>query len=107
MAGETIRMVDGTLTVPDHPILPFIEGDGTGRDIWRASKRVLDAAVEKAYGGERKIEWYEVLAGEKAHNADGFEWLPDETLKAFRKRTSSELKDRSPHRSVAEFVRST
>jgi isocitrate dehydrogenase len=67
--------------VPDHPIIPFIEGDGTGRDIWRASKRVFDAAVEKAYGGKRKVEWYEVLAGEKSYRKTG-EWLPDDTVKA-------------------------
>jgi isocitrate dehydrogenase len=69
--------------VPDHPILPFIEGDGTGPDIWRASVRVFDAAVERAYGGRRRIEWLEVLAGEKAHTRTG-NWLPDETLNAFR-----------------------
>lgn len=71
------------LNVPHDPILPFIEGDGIGRDIWRASVRVLDAAVEKAYGGSRKIEWLEVLAGEKAFNQTG-SWLPDETLEAFK-----------------------
>jgi isocitrate dehydrogenase len=74
----------GQLNVPDHPILPFIEGDGTGRDIWRASVRVLDAAVDKAYGGKRKIAWYEVFAGEKAHKQFN-NWLPDETVEAFRK----------------------
>jgi isocitrate dehydrogenase len=83
MTGEAIRMVDGTLTVPDHPIIPFIEGDGTGRDIWRASVRVIDAAVEKAYGGDRSIAWKEVLAGEKAFEQTG-SWLPDATLDAFR-----------------------
>jgi len=72
------------LNVPDHPIVPFIEGDGTGRDIWRASVRVFDAAVEKAYGGKRKVDWFEVLAGEKAFKATG-NWLPDETVEAFRK----------------------
>ena len=72
------------MIVPDHPILPFIEGDGTGPDIWRASVRVFDAAVEKAYGGKRKIAWLEVLAGEKAFDQTG-NWLPDETLEAFRK----------------------
>jgi len=81
--GSLIRMVDGQLQVPDHPILPFIEGDGTGRDIWAASKRVLDAAVEKAYRGDRSIVWKEVLAGEKAFKQTG-SWLPDETLDAFR-----------------------
>ncbi len=72
-----------TLNIPDNPIIPFIEGDGTGPDIWRASVRVMDAAVEKAYNGKRKIEWKEVLAGEKAFNKTG-NWLPDETLDAFR-----------------------
>ena len=71
------------LQVPDHPIIPFIEGDGTGRDIWRASVRVFDAAVAKAYGGTRKIQWKEVLAGEKAFTQVN-NWLPDETLDAFR-----------------------
>jgi isocitrate dehydrogenase len=75
---------DGTVNTPDHPTIPFIEGDGTGRDIWRASVRVFDAAVEKCYGGKRKIEWLEVLAGEKAFNQTG-NWLPDETVEAFRK----------------------
>jgi isocitrate dehydrogenase len=72
------------LNVPDNPIVPFIEGDGTGRDIWRASVRVLDAAVEKAYGGKKKIAWLEVLAGEKAFTKTN-NWLPDETVEAFRK----------------------
>ena len=82
--GETISVKDGRLTVPDHPILPFIEGDGTGPDIWRASVRVFDAAVQKAYGASRKIVWMEVLAGQKAFDQTG-SWLPDETLDAFRK----------------------
>ena len=73
----------GGLRVPDRPILPFIEGDGTGPDIWAASVRVFDAAVEKAYGGAREIAWFEVLAGQKAFDETG-EWLPDATLKAFR-----------------------
>ncbi|HXF99636.1 MAG TPA: NADP-dependent isocitrate dehydrogenase, partial [Bacteroidota bacterium] len=60
--GEKIKLVNGTLHVPDHPIVPFIEGDGTGPDIWRAAQRVLDAAVQKAYGGKRKIVWFEVYA---------------------------------------------
>lgn len=81
--GEKITIQDGKLQVPHHPIIPFIEGDGTGRDIWRASKRVLDAAVEKAYNGERKLAWYEVFAGEKAYNTYG-EWLPNDTLTAIR-----------------------
>lgn len=81
-AGEKVTISNGVLNVPDNPILPFIEGDGTGRDIWRASIRVLDAAVEKAYGGKKKIHWMEVYAGQKAY--DKFEnWLPDETVQAF------------------------
>jgi len=81
--AEHISMVDGTLTVPDEPIIPFIEGDGTGVDIWPAAKLVLDAAIDKSYGGRRKIAWTEVLAGEKAFNATG-NWLPDETVASFR-----------------------
>ncbi|WP_270164745.1 NADP-dependent isocitrate dehydrogenase [Paenibacillus sp. SYP-B4298] len=81
--GEKITIVDGKLQVPNNPIIPFIEGDGTGRDIWRASKRVLDAAVDKAYGGAKKLAWYEVFAGEKAFNEYG-EWLPNDTLTAIR-----------------------
>jgi len=76
-------MAGGKLQVPDTPIIPFIEGDGTGPDIWRASQRVFDAAVEKAYGGRRRIAWKEVLAGEKAFNQLGT-WLPDETVDAFK-----------------------
>jgi isocitrate dehydrogenase len=78
-----IRLEGGALIVPDHPIVPFIEGDGTGPDIWRASRRVLDASVEKAYGGRRLIAWREVLAGEKAKNQVN-DWLPAETLDAIR-----------------------
>ncbi len=81
--GEAITLKNGRLEVPSHPILPFIEGDGTGPDIWRASVRVFDAAVEKAYGGKRKIAWHEVLAGQKAFDRTG-SWLPDATLDAFR-----------------------
>ena len=82
--GAPLTMGEGMkLHVPDQPILPFIEGDGTGPDIWRASVRVFDAAVEKAYGGKRKIAWYEVLAGEKAFKTTG-NWLPDATIEAFR-----------------------
>lgn len=77
--GEKITVTNGVLNVPNNPIIPFIEGDGTGPDIWAASVRVLDAAVEKAYKGEKKIAWKEVLAGEKAFNQTG-EWLPQETL---------------------------
>ena len=80
--GEKISIQNGVLQVPNNPIIPFIEGDGTGRDIWKASKRVFDAAVEKAYGGKRKIHWMEVYAGEKAFNKFG-SWLPDETVQAF------------------------
>ena len=80
--GEKITINQGKLHVPDNPIIPFIEGDGTGRDIWRASVRVLDAAVEKAHKGQRKIHWMEVYAGEKAFNRYG-SWLPDETITAF------------------------
>jgi len=83
MQGEKITVVNGVLNVPDHPIIPFIEGDGTGPDIWRAASRVLDAAVEKAYQGQRKLVWKEVLAGEKAFNLTG-EWLPQETLDTIR-----------------------
>jgi len=81
--GQPITVKDGVLQVPNNPIIPFIEGDGTGRDIWRAARRVLDAAVEKAYKGEKKIAWYEVYAGEKAYNTFG-EWLPQDTLTAIR-----------------------
>jgi isocitrate dehydrogenase len=81
--ADKITISNGKLTVPDVPVIPFIEGDGTGRDIWRASVRIFDAAVEKSYAGKRKIEWKEVLAGEKAYNLTG-NWLPDETLNAFR-----------------------
>src|SRR5690349_22506778 len=81
--GETITIANGKLDVPAHPIVPFIEGDGTGPDIWRASVRVLDAAVAKAYGGKRKLAWMEVYAGEKS--AKLFDsWLPDDTVEAFR-----------------------
>ncbi|MET1172956.1 NADP-dependent isocitrate dehydrogenase [Paenibacillus amylolyticus] len=81
--GEKIHIDNGTLQVPSNPIIPFIEGDGTGRDIWKASKRVLDAAVEKAYDGNKKIAWYEVFAGQKAFDTYG-EWLPNDTLEAIR-----------------------
>jgi isocitrate dehydrogenase len=81
--GDKITIRDGQLVVPDAPILPFIEGDGTGPDIWRASVRVFEAAVAKAYGGKRRIVWREVLAGQKAFERTG-SWLPDETLDQFR-----------------------
>jgi isocitrate dehydrogenase len=79
--GETIRIDGSRLDVPANPILPYIEGDGTGPDIWRATRHVLDGAVQKAYGGDRRIVWMEVFAGEKALNVTG-EWLPEETLRA-------------------------
>jgi isocitrate dehydrogenase len=81
--GQSITRGSAGLQVPDNPVIPFIEGDGTGPDIWRASVRVFDAAVEKAYGSSRRIAWMEVLAGEKAFNQTG-EWLPAATLDAFR-----------------------
>jgi isocitrate dehydrogenase len=85
VSGAPITMGSGNkLSVPDNPILPFIEGDGTGPDIWRASQRVLDASVAKAYGGKKKIAWLEVLAGEKAFKLEN-NWLPDATVEAFRK----------------------
>jgi isocitrate dehydrogenase len=79
MSGEAIVRRDDKLIVPDRPIVPFIEGDGTGPDIWRASVRVFNAAVEKSYGGRRAIEWMEVLAGQKAFDRTG-NWLPEDTL---------------------------
>jgi isocitrate dehydrogenase len=83
MSGERIRCEDGKLVVPDNPVIPFIEGDGTGPDIWRASQKVFDAAVKKAYGGKRTLVWKEVFAGEKAFNR--FQnWLPEETITAFK-----------------------
>src|SRR6202162_1165923 len=81
--GKKITISNGKLDVPDQPIIPFIEGDGTGRDIWKASQRVFDAAVQKAYGGKRKIAWFEVFAGEKSYNQFK-EWLPKDTLDAIR-----------------------
>jgi isocitrate dehydrogenase len=83
MTVEKIKLVNGKLVVPDNPIIPFIEGDGTGPDIWQASVRVFDAAVKKVFNGERKVEWKEVLAGEKAFRMTG-KWMPDETLNYFR-----------------------
>ncbi len=83
MSGTKISIQDGVMRVPHDPIIPFIEGDGTGPDIWAASVRVFDAAVAKAYAGERKIYWKEILAGEKAKEQTG-EWLPDETIEAMR-----------------------
>ncbi len=81
--GAKISIENGKLNVPNNPIIPYVEGDGTGRDIWRASERVLDAAVEKAYGGTRKIHWMEVYAGEKSFKMSQ-NWLPDETVEAFK-----------------------
>ncbi|HOW25142.1 MAG TPA: NADP-dependent isocitrate dehydrogenase [Bacteroidales bacterium] len=83
MKGERITIENGHLKVPDHPIIPFIEGDGTGADIWKASRRVFDAAVEKVYHGHRQVIWYEVFAGENSFNRTG-QWLPPETTAAFR-----------------------
>ena len=81
--GAGIPTSNGQYQVPDHPIIPFIEGDGTGRDIWKASVRVFDAAVEKAYKGKRHVAWYEVFAGEKA-KAKFDNWLPDDRVNAIR-----------------------
>ena len=79
--GEKITMRDGILNVPDNPIIPFIEGDGIGADIWAAAVRVLDSAVEKSYGGNKKIHWLEVFAGEKSNIVYGKDtWLPQDTL---------------------------
>ena len=81
--GAPIKFENGKFQIPDNPIIPFIEGDGTGRDIWRASVRVLDAGVQKAFAGKRRIVWYEVLAGEKSFKQLNT-WLPDDTVSAFR-----------------------
>src|SRR5271166_5469229 len=83
ISGARITYSNGRYHVPDNPIIPFIEGDGTGRDIWKASRRVFDAAVEKAYGKKRRVSWFEVFAGEKAFNTFK-QWLPDETVEAAR-----------------------
>ncbi|HSQ28242.1 MAG TPA: isocitrate/isopropylmalate family dehydrogenase, partial [Gemmatimonadaceae bacterium] len=77
--GDRITYQNGALNVPDNPIIPYVEGDGTGADIWRASVRVFDAAVEKAYGGQRRVAWMEVFAGEKAFTQCK-DWLPQETV---------------------------
>ncbi len=82
-AGGKISIKDSILTVPDNPVIPFIRGDGTGRDIWASSVRVMDAAVEKAYGGKKKISWFEVFAGE-ASKTKFDNWLPDDTIEAFK-----------------------
>src|SRR6218665_1982914 len=81
--SEKISIANGKMSVPAQPVIPFIEGDGTGADIWSASKQVMDSAIEKAYKGARKIIWKEVVAGEKAFSQTG-NWLPDETLQAFK-----------------------
>jgi isocitrate dehydrogenase len=81
--GQKITMQGGQLKVPDHPIIPFIEGDGTGPDIWAAASRVFEAAVEKAYGGKRAIQWKQVMAGEASHQQTG-QWLPQETVETIR-----------------------
>src|SRR6267154_4817784 len=83
VGGEKITITNGKLHVPDQPIIPFIEGDGTGPDIWAASVRVFDAAVHKAYGGKRKAAWFEVFAGETAFKKFN-NWLPDDTVEAFK-----------------------
>src|SRR3977135_3484026 len=82
-SGGKISITNGKLTVPDNPVIPFIRGDGTGPDIWAASQRVFDAAVEKAYGGKRKVAWFEVFAGETAKTKFD-NWLPDDTVEAFK-----------------------
>ena len=82
-SGVIVYSEDGNLVVPDFPVIPFIEGDGIGPDIWRASKRVLDAAVSSVFGDKRKIQWLEILAGEKAFNRTQ-SWLPNDTLEAIR-----------------------
>src|SRR4051812_30377433 len=81
--GQAITIQDGKLSVPENPIIPFIEGDGTGPDIWKSSRAVFDAAVEKAYRGTRKIEWLEVYAGQKSFDKFG-DWLPEDTLTAMK-----------------------
>ena len=82
-SGDRVTIEDGKLNVPAKPVIPFVEGDGIGPDIWSATRRVLDAAVEKSYGGDKGIIWYEIFAGEKAHNMFG-EWLPEATVDAVR-----------------------
>ena len=95
-AGDPIQMSGaGALQVPDSPIVPFIEGDGTGPDIWRASQAILDAAVTKAYGGKRKIAWYEVFAGEKVKKKFDT-WLPDETLDTIEKLVNQRIRENLP-----------
>src|SRR3990170_803019 len=81
--GQPIGYQGGKFIIPDRPIIPFVEGDGTGRDIWKASRRIFDAAVEKAYGGKRQVVWYEIYAGEKAY-AMFQQWMPEDTIEAVR-----------------------
>ena len=103
--GQPIDYKDGQFAVPDHPIIPFIEGDGTGRDIWKASQRVFDAAVEKAYGGKRAIRWFEIFAGEKAFRSSR---TGCPTTRWPRRATcASPSRARSPRPSAAAFARST
>jgi len=99
MTGQTIQVRNGKFLVPDNPIIPFIEGDGIGPDIWRASRTVFDAAVERAYDGRRSIDWIEALAGEKAFKAVN-NWLPQETLDAIRQYHIA-IKGPSPRPSAA------
>ena len=98
-AGDPITMRDGTLSVPAEPIIPFIEGDGTGPDIWHAAQLVLDGAVRKAYGNKRRIAWYEVLAGEKSKNLLNT-WLPEETVAAISKYLIVSAREFLPHPSA-------
>ena len=81
MRVSAIEYSEGTYTVPNHPIVPFIEGDGSGRDIWKNARAVMDAAVEQAYGGARRVEWFEILAGEKAYRLHN-DWLPQDSVQA-------------------------
>ena len=88
--GSAIQVQDKTLRVPDNPIIPFIEGDGVGPDIWRAARTVFDAAVQQAYGGRRRVAWYEVFAGEKAYQKFN-DWLPQGTLDAIRRLVEAQI----------------
>src|SRR5438046_6243727 len=103
--GGKIINQNGKLNVPDNPILPFIRGDGTGPDIWAASQRVFDAAVQKSYGAKRKVVWFEVFAGETAFTKFN-NWLPDDTVEAFKDFLVG-IKARSRRRSAAASARST
>ncbi len=98
--GARINYRDGRCQAPPNPIIPFIEGDGTGRDIWKASVRVFDAAVEKAYAGQRRVAWYEIFAGEKA-KAKFNDWLPQDSIDAIK-----EFRDSLPQRHSASGTRS-